>query len=68
MAVFCAVPANRHKALAQLVVTLFGKAGVQLSLADKVGIVKKPEIQVLLKSYAVPQARIQSQASLSKLQ
>lgn len=37
-------------------------------LADKVGIVKKPEIQVLLKSYAVPQARRGTQASPSKLQ
>lgn len=51
--------ANCCKALAKLVVTLFGKTQeFSFLLADKVGIVKKPEILVLLKSCAVPQARI----------
>lgn len=68
MAVLCVVPAKWHKALAQLVVTVFGKNESSFRLADKVGIVKKPEIQVLLKSYAMPQARIRTQTSPSKLQ
>lgn len=60
--------ADRREAPAKPAVTLFGKKKknpqeFSFLLADKAGIVKKPEILVLLESCAVPQARIRRQDS-----
>lgn len=58
--------ADPREAPAKPAVTLFGKKKPQefsFLLADKAGIVKKPEILVLLESCAVPQARIGRQDS-----